>query len=330
MVGKKTAYILAVILALGLLPSCSAKNASADMAADMVITNGTIYTEDGKQPQADTAAIKDGIFVYVGNAEDNKWKAYVGDETEVVDLKGKAVIPGIYDSHTHPTAVALSAWKVILPETDNVEELLTFVKEYCEEHPVEEVPYFFGMYYPSTMFGAEGPKKELLDQYVSDRPVRLQDFSDHCCWLNSKALELMGVDKNTPDPTPGLSYFVRDAEGNPTGWVKESATAEFEDNMYKAIGWYPPAEMTPELLQPILDFWHSKGVVGFLDAITEDESVLKTVYELDKNGKLNMYYEGCSLLSDFKDLDNAVSVAKGLAEKIYYGAHQDTYGEVFP
>ena len=315
MTWKKGAIgLLTILLSAGFF-SCVNLETAGKGRADLVLTNGRIYTVDEDQPVVDTAVIKDGVFVYVGNGDDPAARKWLSGAREVIDLSGRAVIPGMIDGHTHPTAVALSAWKVILPWSDDVEEILTFVKEYCAEHPVEEVPYFFGMYYPSDMFGTTGPTKELLDSYVSDRPVRLQDFSDHCCWLNSRALELMGVDKNTPDPQPGLSYFVRDAQGNPTGWVKENATADFEGNMFEAIGWYPPEDMTPELMLPLLEFWRSKGVIGLLDAVIESESVLETMYALDREGELNMYYEGCSLLTEFSELDNAIASAKEWQEK---------------
>jgi predicted amidohydrolase YtcJ len=110
--------------------------------------------------------------------------------------------------------VAFSAWKVILPWTDDVDELLSFITGVRAEPPADEVPYFFGMYYRRRCSETTGPTKELLDSYVSDRPVRLQDFSDHCSWVNSRALELMGVDKDTPDRTR-TSYFVRDARAIP-------------------------------------------------------------------------------------------------------------------
>ena len=310
---KVIVLALSLIVATAFMPGCS----SDDNKADTVLTNGVVYTVDESQPWVDTVAIKDGKFVYVGNAEDGEFKDYVGKNTEVIDLNGQMVMPGMIDAHTHPESVALDSWSVTLPWTHDVDELLTFVKEYCEEHPVEEVPYFFGMYYPSDLFGDEGPTKELLDQYVSDRPVRLQDFSDHCCWVNSKALELMGVDKNTPDPEPGRRVFVRDTEGNPTGWVKEGATRNFEDTMYKAIGWYPPTEVDEDMWTTVVDYWHSVGIVGFMDALIEDESALKSLSSLDKQGKLNMYYSGLYCMSGYDDLENAIKTEK------YYA---DTYG----
>ena len=74
------------------------------------------------------------------------------------------------------------------------------------------MPFIYFEYYPTSMFDEDGPNKAMLDAVVSDRPVLCQDFGEHLCWVNSRMLELMGVDKNTPDPSK-LEIFVRDENG---------------------------------------------------------------------------------------------------------------------
>lgn len=81
--------------------------------------------------------------------------------------------------------------------------------------------------WPTALYGIDGPRKEELDRVVSVRPVILFDDSGHSQWLNSSALDILGVSASTPDPAPGLSYFVRDENGEPTGWVKEFALVPF-------------------------------------------------------------------------------------------------------
>lgn len=274
--------------------------------ADLMITEAKIYTANPKEPWADTVAIKGDRFLYVGNREDGQWQHYAGPDTKVTALSGQMVIPGMIDGHTHPEAVAKSSWSVRLPETDDLVELMAFVKKYCEEHSVDEVPYFFGVSYPSTMFGTDGPKKELLDRYISDRPARLQDFSDHSCWYNSKALELMEIEKGKPDPE-WRTTFERDKDGEPTGWAKEpSPVGDYEKTMFQKIGWFPPEEITEEMVTPFLNFLNKKGIVAILDGITEEESSIKVYHEMDLAGKLNMYYEGTCLLTDYQILDTCI------------------------
>lgn len=309
----KTLVLLFVMaLVLGTVTGCG--GGSSKNAADTVLKNGKIYTVDGDQNVVSAVAIKDGKFIFVGDENDKELNSFIGKETEVIDLNGDMVLPGMFDAHAHPEAVALDSWSVTLPWTHDKEELLSFVKKYCEEHPVDEVPYFFGRYYPSDLFGDGGPTAALLDEYVSDRPVRLQDFSDHCCWFNSKAMELMGIDKNTPDPE-GTAEIVRDADGNPTGWFKEDAYQPYLDNMYKAINWRPSETVDADMWNTVIDYYHSQGVVGMGDAMIKSEDNLKTIYNMDKAGKLNMYYNAMVLVNGYDDLDNAIKTLKDYQKK---------------
>src|SRR5690625_3768149 len=183
------------------------------MFLKQALVNTQIYTGNQHNLWAEMLIWDGETIEYVG--EHNK-DLLVGID-QVHDLKGKVVTPGIIDSHTHPGMVSQSAWHVRLPWTEDVNELLAFVKEYAAKHPKEEVPFLYFEYYPTSMFGAEGPTKELLDTAVSDRPCLCQDFGEHLHWVNSKMLEAMEVTKDTPDPSPGIEMFVRDENGEPTG-----------------------------------------------------------------------------------------------------------------
>ena len=285
--------------------------------ADLVLTNGKFYTENGKQPWAEAVAIKDDKFVYVGNCENKVLNDYIGECTEVKNLNGKLVLPGIIDGHIHPTTVVKSGWRVQLPYTDNLDELMESVKIYCKEHSPEEVPYFFGECYATEMFDENGPTKELLDKYISDRPARMQDFTDHSCWYNSIALDMLGITKDTPDPEGpmGTIRFIRDAEGNPTGWVQEPGVDCFENAIFEKIGWAPPHIATEEMIMPFLEFMNKFGIIAMLDGITDNEETIKLFFDMDMAGKLQMYYEGTSLLQDFSHLDSAIATLRDWQSK---------------
>ena len=236
------------------------------MKADLILFNGKIYKSNKEKEYAEAVCIKDKKFICVGAAEE--CFKYRAAGTKVIDLGGRLTLPGLIDGHTHPETIAKSRWRIQMPEFDDMKELLSWVKAYCDEHSAKEVPYFFGECYPPTMFDENGPKKEWLDEYVSDRPVRLQDFTDHACWYNSKALELMEIDSSTIE-TGNAPFFVRDKNNEPTGWVQEPLPgSDVEEKMYQNLGWHPPTEVTEETVAPFLDFLRDKGVVAILDGIT--------------------------------------------------------------
>ena len=248
------------------------------MKADLILFNGKIYKSNKEKEYAEAVCIKDRKFICVGTTEE--CLKYKTAETRVIDLEGRLVLPGLIDGHTHPETIAKSRWRIQMPEFDDMKELLSWVKAYCEKHPKEEIPYFFGECYPSAMFDENGPKKEWLDEYVSDRPVRLQDFTDHACWYNSKALELMEISRDTPE-TGAAPFFVRDDTGEPTGWVQEPLPgSDVEETLYRNLGWHPPTEVTEETVAPFLDFLKDKGVTAILDGITEGEEAMKLFLSL--------------------------------------------------
>ncbi|HEU4403397.1 MAG TPA: amidohydrolase family protein, partial [Candidatus Polarisedimenticolia bacterium] len=167
-------------------------------------------------------------------------------------------------------------------------------------------PAVYAEYYPTQMFGARGPDKALIDKYVPDRPVIWEDWAGHAVALNSKALALMGIDKDTPDPEPGVSYFVRDAQGNPTGWVKEGAHESFLPKLYKAINWSPPQEVSPDLLNTYLERLSAYGEVAVFDA-GGSQDTFKALSALDSQGKLHLYYEGSRVFETLAELPQRIA-----------------------
>ena len=295
-----------------------------DMAADLVLVNGRIYTENKDMPWAECVGIKGEKICFVGSEKELNERGIAGKDTVIEDLRGRTVIPGMIDGHTHPATIAKSRWRLSLPETEDVNELLEFVRDFCNEHPADEVPFIFGVSYPTTMFGEDGPKKELLDQYVSDRPVKLQDFTDHACWYNSRALELMEVDADYPEN--GIApFFVRDENNNPTGWVKEALLGgKEEEKMFEKIGWWPPQTVDGEMVRPFLEYLNDHGVICMLDGFTEGEDAMKAYYDLDNEGKLNMYYEGACELKSPDKLDECIETLKDWRKK-YRTKHVDIH-----
>ena len=147
-------------------------------------------------------------------------------ERQIVDLDGRLLLPGFVESHSHPAVAGLLATKLQVLGTRTVADVQQALREYAAAHPDEKV--LFGSGFPSALntainsAGVKGPHRADLDAIVSDRPVMLLAVDAHSAWLNSKALEVAGITKDTPDPLPGVHYYQRDGDGEPTGWAVES------------------------------------------------------------------------------------------------------------
>ncbi|MEU9345286.1 amidohydrolase family protein [Streptomyces sp. NPDC048278] len=280
---------------------------------EAVLKNALVYTSNAARPWADTLVVDGSRIAFVGKESD--WDRR--DPIAEIDMEGRMILPGLIDSHTHPTRVAKSQWHVRLPWTHDLAEILRFIREFGDEHPKEEMPFLYFEYYPSTLFGDGRPTKELLDSAISDRPVLCQDHSEHSHWVNSRMLELLEVTKDTPDPMPGLEMFARDEHGQPTGHVLENAHQHFLQTMYDSLGWCPPEEITAENILPVLRFMSEYGVTALFEALTDDEDTLRALSELEADGKLHLYYEGSQRFRTLDDLPAAVAKAQEL---------QSTYG----
>ncbi len=279
---KNTLQIAITILLVG----CAPDDAPPVDAADAVYTNGKIYTVNEDQPWAEAVAIKDGRFVYVGN--DAGVTPFIGPSTQKAELAGRLVIPGIVDGHTHPGYNGAERFGTTLPAT-NPEDFLKAVQDYSESHPGDDMIRLCCWANNWYVSGKEGPHKEVLDAVVADRPVWINAGMWHSAWLNSKALETIGVDNDTPDPRAGVAVYARDEAGELTGWVKEGAA------------WQHFAKQFPVDVED-----HQKSMVAFLDTLSEhgvttvydggnfgyDDQVYSFLSRLDKSGQLLLRYEG--------------------------------------
>lgn len=199
---------------------CGVGNAqSGSSIANLIVIRAKIYTVNPSQPWAEAVAIKDGKFIAVGTNEEVM--RYAGKNTPVVDARGHLLLPGFGDAHVHFMEGSMMLLGVKLDDTKTIADIQKRVKEYAATHPGSG--WIEGMGWQYDAFGKSAlPDKKYLDKVVSDRPVLLTCFDGHTTWANSKALQLAGIDRDTPDPPNGK--IVRDAQGNPTGALKESAS----------------------------------------------------------------------------------------------------------
>jgi predicted amidohydrolase YtcJ len=193
----------------------AAQLAANDGSATTVFRNGAVYTLAPNQPWAQAVAISGSRIAAVGSDAD--MAKFTGPKTEVVDLRGRMLMPGFVEGHTHPFLGAFFAAGVDLQYPTRVEALAA-IRDFARLNPKGVIR---GFGWRMDMFPDSGPTREELDQIVSDRPVMLIAIDCHSMWVNSASLEAAGITKSTPDPIPGFSYFARAADGEPTGFVLE-------------------------------------------------------------------------------------------------------------
>ena len=187
--------------------------------ASTIVLNARIYTVNPKQPWAEALAIREGKIVAVGTAKDVN--AFRGPSTFVIDAHQHLVLPGFVDCHIHFMEGSLGLTHVVLNGAKSVAEIQKRVRDYAASHPDE--PWITGMGWTYPTFGPSAlPDKKILDEIVPDRPVFLSAFDGHSSWVNSKALDMAGITRDTPDPRNGK--IVRDQNGDATGALKEHAS----------------------------------------------------------------------------------------------------------
>lgn len=277
---------------------------SAD--ADAIYRNARVFTANTSAAWANAIAVKGNQFTYVG--DDAGSKAYAGQKTRVYDLEGRLVLPGLIDAHTHPGYIGLTSGHIQLPETSSEDALYKAIKEMVSQYPDRR--HLIAMPWPNDLFGPKGPNKETLDALEPNRPVLIWDEWMHSLWVNSKALEVAGVDKNVVDPVAGFSYYQRDEKGELTGYITESAATEF---------WAKFESLTPKseaVLLEYLIYLKDHGVTTLFDAgnFGLDTEVYTVVKKLDERGALPVRYYGSYTLFLPQDTDQAVSTLSAMRE----------------
>lgn len=247
----------------------------ATKTADLIFRNGAVYTLDAARTWAETVAVSKGRIIYVG--PDRPAQSLIGPQTVVIDLRGKMLLPGFHDSHVHVVSGGVELDECQLSELTSQQQIVETVRQYAEQHPQKK--WIRGAGWQLPLFPNANPHKSLLDKAVPDRPVLLYAADGHSAWANSRALEIAGVTKNTPDPMPGR--IERDpATGEPTGTLREDAMGLVEKHLPEYT-----AEDYIKGLRRGLEMANRFGITSFQDA-SVSETYLKTYAELDRRGEL--------------------------------------------
>ncbi|MDP6682901.1 MAG: amidohydrolase [Desulfobacterales bacterium] len=236
------------------------------MEADLVITNGKVITVDKDFSIKQAVAVQDGKIVAVGT--NDEFKGFVGTNTRVLDLKGKPILPGINESHMHAPFFGATrpplALDLTFPAVQSIPEMVDALRNEVEKTELGEWIRGFGWDQGSLKEckndPSKLPRKWDLDAVSPNHPVAFTDFSCHTLLVNSKALEIAGVSKDTPDPASG--EMERYANGEPTGILKEpGAQALVSEYVPHLTG-----EEKKTALLTALNHLNANGVTSFTDA----------------------------------------------------------------
>ena len=282
---RSLSMVLAIVMLLGMVSFAGAE-AEPSAAADITVyKNGHIYTSDADYDHVTAIVVQDGRFIYVG--DDEGAAAYEAGlpQEKIVDLGGKLVTAGLIEGHTHFSFMAamksLHYEEIPASANESPETALAELKRFVEEHPDYD-QYVMGNFSQQFDIGA----KE-IDAICSDKPVILVGMGLHCGYVNSKFLEVGGIDKNSMDAIPGQTYYQRDEEGVPTGkiveltqtWIAFQKAIKIDD------------EKLYEAYLEMIELYHSYGFTGVAEGgfLGLDEyQVLDTLSLLETNGDLNM------------------------------------------
>jgi predicted amidohydrolase YtcJ len=275
---------------LGLLLSPIVVWAQAKPAADLIVTNANVWTVDSKLPKAQAVAIIGDRIVAVGSQADVQgWR---GASTRVIDAGGRLVLPGFNDAHVHFVSGGQQLDAVDLNDATTAEEFVKRVAQQASKTPKKQ--WITGGDWDETKWSpAQLPTKEMIDAVTPDNPVFLNRYDGHMSLANSIALRLAGVTASTPDP-PGGS-IVRDAQGNPTGALKDAAMGY----VFKVI---PPLSHDQRLhaVQRALSHAASLGVTSVQDMNPEYADI--AVYsELLDRGQLTARIYAAPLITQVDD-----------------------------
>ena len=224
-------------------------------STDLVLHSGRVFTGVGVHPTATAVAVTGGRISAVGT--DAEVRAAAGPAAHVVDLRGRLLLPGFTDAHVHPVMGGLERLGCDLSGAHGAPAALARVAEFAAGHAGE---WISGGGWAMADFPGGTPRREDLDRVVGDRPAFLLNRDHHGAWVNTRALQIAGVDASTPDPADGR--IERDADGSPTGTLHEGAM----DLVSRHLPPVSRAQLAAGLAEAQRHL-HSVGVTGWQDAI---------------------------------------------------------------
>lgn len=252
-------------------------SASAEKPADTVFLSGKVLTMDESGHILEAVAVKDGVIVFVG--KNGGAEKFIGNETRVIDLKGKLIMPGFIESHGHFYSTGQSLNILDLVGTVSAEEIAGLVRDTAGSLP--EGRWIIGRGWDQNDWKSrEFPDHSILDVAAPKNPVLLRRVDGHAVWVNSLVLTMAGITEETRNPSGG--EILRDDSGHPTGIMIDNAI-----NMINGI---MPVPGTEEIIRDLVTaekHCFSLGITSFHDMGISPE-LIGTLKKLYSEGRLRI------------------------------------------
>lgn len=247
--------------------------------ANLLLRNGTVYVGNGRWDRA-SVAVAGGSILACGT--DAQIGGLVGSTTEIIELDGRSLLPGFHDAHVHPLFAGMALLGIDLSSVHSRQQYAELITAYVRDNPNDAAYAGAGWY--GDVYPGGFPTRDDLDAIVRDRPVILDSHNAHGVWVNSKVLEIAGIDERTPEPAGGR--ILKDSSGKPSGILLDTARSLIEDLL--------PQHDADHLFRAMLAAQarlHSVGVTGWQDALVGvcdlGPDVFPVYRELVRQGRLS-------------------------------------------
>ncbi len=289
--------------------ACHVERRPPALPADLVFRGGAVWTGAAARPWAEAVAVREGRMLYVG--EDSGVARYISGGTTVVELAGRMVLPGFEDNHAHPLSGGLELGECNLYEASTPTEVEGAITAYAVAHP--DLEWIRGNGWQLPVFPNANPHKEALDRAVPDRPAFFYAADGHSAWVNSAALALAGVTRETNDPPNGR--IERDSRGEPTGTLREGAISLVASKLPK----YSDAERIGAVRRALAEA-NRFGITSITDADAGPE-YLEAYANLDRRGDLTARVTAAIATDESVPVEEMATRARDLRTK-YRGGNR--------
>lgn len=264
--------------------------ASSSTESVTIITNGAVEQIEGDIVSPTAIVLKNGKIAYVG--DDDGAMEFKTDDAEIIDAGGNTIMPSMTESHIHYYTGISAKYEIDLADIIDIKDMQDVIKEFVENDP--DLDEYVGTGWQVSSFENGSPTKDILDEVCPDKPMMLQEVDGHAYWVNSKALEVLGIDKDfakeyNDNYLVNGGRIVVDKNGEPTGHLKEAAASLVND--------LKPVYTVDQIKEAMLeqqDWLASLGFTSFFDAGVLNmgpetaENYYTAMSELAKDGKLNV------------------------------------------